>query len=318
MANSRFKRDAEAPTLPKLRGSLQPIGSTFGSQGNGRPIGSSRVGAHDGRHLLSTRSARRPGGSGCPHLQNVAHILAPGTERLVSYHLVTDGKATVRFPGEEDIAVAAGDILIIPHGDAHTVSNGSPSTYLDSGASIGEFLVGHLTSMRLGGGGEVTRFVCGYFGCERHADLAFLAGLPLMIKINLRGDPAGEWLENSVRHLVSQAGSTRPGQSVLLSKMAEALFIETIRRYMEALPPEQTGWLAGARDPVVGGVLALLHRKPCHHWTAGATCRRDRRFTLGSCRKVLPVSRRTATDLSCALAIATRSQDAANHAADRD
>jgi AraC-like DNA-binding protein len=36
---------------------------------------------------------------------------------------------------------------------------------------------------------------------------------------------------------------------------------------MEALPPEQTGWLAGARDPVVGGALALLHRKPCHHWT---------------------------------------------------
>ena len=121
--------------------------------------------------------------------------------------------------------------------------------------------------MRLGGGGETTRFVCGYFGCERHADRLFLAGLPLMIKINLRGDPAGEWLENSVRHLVSEAGSARPGQSVLLSKMAEALFIETIRRYMEALPPEQTGWLAGARDPVVGGALALLHRKPRHHWT---------------------------------------------------
>jgi AraC-like DNA-binding protein len=121
--------------------------------------------------------------------------------------------------------------------------------------------------MRLGGGGEMTRFVCGYFGCERNADRLFLAGLPLMIRINLRGDPAGEWLESSVRHLVSQAGSARPGQSVLLSKMAEALFIETIRRYMEALPPEQTGWLAGARDTVVGGALALLHRKPRHHWT---------------------------------------------------
>ena len=111
-----------------------------------------------------------------------------------------------------------------------------------------------------------------------------------MIKINLRGDPAGEWLEGSVRHLVSQAGSARPGRSVLLAKMAEALFIETIRRYMEALPPEQTGWLAGARDPVVGGALALLHRKPQHHWTVDAACRRDRRFALGSCREVLPFS----------------------------
>jgi len=59
----------------------------------------------------------------------------------------------------------------------------------------------------------------------------------------------------------------RPGRTVLLSKMAEALFIETLRRYMEQMPPEQTGWLAGARDPVVGGALALLHRKPCHAWT---------------------------------------------------
>ena len=42
--------------------------------------------------------------------------------------------------------------------------------------------------------------------------------------------------------------------------MAEALFIETLRCYMEQLPPEQTGWLAGARDPIVGGCLALMHR----------------------------------------------------------
>ena len=163
-----------------------------------------------------------PWGFSVPHLQDVAHVLAPGTERLVSYHLVTDGKAVVTFPGEEDIAVTAGDILIIAHGDAHTVSNGSPSTFLDSGASLAEFLAGGQTTMRLGGGGEMTRFVCGYFGCERHADRLFLAGLPLMIKINLRGDPAGEWLESSVRHLVSQAGSARPGQSVLLSRLRHA------------------------------------------------------------------------------------------------
>jgi AraC-like DNA-binding protein len=208
-----------------------------------------------------------PWGFQVPHVRDVAHVLAPGTERLVSYHLVTEGKATVRFADGVDLPVAAGDILINPHGDAHTVSNGSPSTFIDSGGSLDKFLAGQLTTMRLGGGGETTRFVCGYFGCERHADRLFLAGLPQMIQINLRGDAAGEWLESSVRHLVSEAGSGRPGQTILLSKMAEALFIETLRRYMEELPPEQTGWLAGARDPLVGGALALLHRTPSRHWT---------------------------------------------------
>jgi AraC-like DNA-binding protein len=49
--------------------------------------------------------------------------------------------------------------------------------------------------------------------------------------------------------------------------MAEALFIETLRRYMEQLPPEQTGWLAGARDPIVGAALALVHQRPSYPWT---------------------------------------------------
>ena len=39
-----------------------------------------------------------PWGFQVPHVRDVAHVLAPGTERLVSYHLVTEGKAVVCFP----------------------------------------------------------------------------------------------------------------------------------------------------------------------------------------------------------------------------
>jgi AraC-like DNA-binding protein len=78
---------------------------------------------------------------------------------------------------------------------------------------------------------------------------------------------AGRWLENSIRHLLGEAKSRRPGGAVVLSKMAEAFFIETLRRYMQQLPPEQRGRLAGARDPVIGAALAVLHRQPCRSWT---------------------------------------------------
>jgi AraC-like DNA-binding protein len=69
---------------------------------------------------------------------------------------------------------------------------------------------------------------------------------------------------------------------VLLAKMAEALFIEAFRRYVEQLPPEQTGWLAGARDAIVGGALVELHRKPQHPWTVGELARE-----VGTSRSVL-------------------------------
>jgi AraC-like DNA-binding protein len=208
-----------------------------------------------------------PWGFAVPAMERAAHLLAPGTERVVGYHLVTEGKALIGLEGSADVAVEAGDIVIIPHGDPHSVTNGAPSKLIDSGAALGRWLLGDVNTMRIGGGGEVTRFVCGYFGCERHAARLFLAGLPPLIKMNVRSDAAGHWLENSIRHLLGEATSGRPGRAVLLSKMAEALFIETLRRYMEQLPPVAGGWLAGARDPVVGAALALLHRQPCHPWT---------------------------------------------------
>ena len=45
------------------------------------------------------------------------------------------------------------------------------------------------------------------------------------------------------------------------------MFIEVVRRHLEALPPEQTGWLAGLRDPFVGKALSLMHGAPARNWT---------------------------------------------------
>ena len=45
------------------------------------------------------------------------------------------------------------------------------------------------------------------------------------------------------------------------------MFIEVVRRHLEALPPEQTGWLAGLRDPFIGKALSLLHGRPVQNWT---------------------------------------------------
>jgi len=56
----------------------------------------------------------------------------------------------------------------------------------------------------------------------------------------------------------------------VLAKLSEVVFVETLRRYIALLPREQTGWLAGVRDPEVGKALALLHRKPAHPWTIAA------------------------------------------------
>jgi AraC-like DNA-binding protein len=208
-----------------------------------------------------------PWGFKAPRAEMFASDLAPGVEHIVIFHLLTEGHAVVRMDGMDDLHLEAGDIVIVPHGDAYTVSNGTPAVWRDGTDSIGRYRAGDVSTVHAGGGGEVSKFVCGYFGCEREALRLFLAGLPRLIKVSFRGDASGAWLESSIRHLVSESASGRPGSVLLLSKMAEALFVEALRRYMGQLPAEQTGWLAGARDPLVGAALAAIHRDPRHAWT---------------------------------------------------
>ena len=45
------------------------------------------------------------------------------------------------------------------------------------------------------------------------------------------------------------------------------MFIEVLRRYLDGLPAEQAGWLAGLRDPFIGKALSLMHGRPAHSWT---------------------------------------------------
>ncbi|MBV8897901.1 MAG: helix-turn-helix transcriptional regulator, partial [Acidobacteriaceae bacterium] len=56
------------------------------------------------------------------------------------------------------------------------------------------------------------------------------------------------------------------GSDVVLAKLSEVPFIETLRPFIQDLPDEQKGWLARARDPVIGEALALLHKNPSHPW----------------------------------------------------
>jgi transcriptional regulator GlxA family with amidase domain len=121
--------------------------------------------------------------------------------------------------------------------------------------------------MRAGGGGTTTRLVCGYLTCDPLLCGPILDSLPAMLKVNVRTDRSGHWLEQSILHLLDEAASDRAGSEAMLAKLSEALFVDTLRRYVTGLPDQATGWIAGARDPIVGKSLALFHKRPSHPWT---------------------------------------------------
>jgi AraC-like DNA-binding protein len=202
-----------------------------------------------------------------PPSRTVAPYLSPGAGHVIIYHLLTEGHASARLVDGERIALDAGDLVVFPHGDPHIIENGRATKTVDLAKELARIVAHGLKVARFGGGGEVTRFICGFMACDPQLSQVFLSGLPPVFKVSIRNDPSGRWLENSIRFSVDEADASRAGGEAVLAKLSEVLFVETLRAYIADLPAEQTGWLAGARDAEVGKTLALMHRNPAHPWT---------------------------------------------------
>ncbi|MFY9610572.1 MAG: AraC family transcriptional regulator [Blastocatellia bacterium] len=202
-----------------------------------------------------------------PRSTTIVPYLAPKAGHLIIYHFLTEGRAYARLPDGRREELTAGDVVIFPHGDAHVLGNGSPEKPVEAVQTFAKNLTQGLKLARFGGGGEITRFVCGFMACEPRLSEVFLAGLPKMLKVHVANEPSGQWLEHSIRFSVNAVGGVNAGSGLVLAKLSEVLFVETLRRYINALPPDQIGWLAGARDPIIGQALALLHKEPAHPWT---------------------------------------------------
>jgi len=201
-----------------------------------------------------------------PRSSAFAPYVAPQATHIIEFHHICAGRAYVRV-GQETTPLEAGDVVMIPHGDAHQMGNGAGGAAIDGAAALSALMSRQIQLAEFGGGGEETGLVCGYLACDADLIKPVLAGLPRVLRVNLRVDESGEWFENTLSHAVEQAAEARPGSAVFLAHLAEALFADVLRRYLASLPEGRTGWLAGSGDPAVGRALAALHRRPAHDWS---------------------------------------------------
>ncbi|HEY8104960.1 MAG TPA: AraC family transcriptional regulator [Gemmatimonadales bacterium] len=210
--------------------------------------------------------------------------ILPDAEHLISYHFITAGRCYGGLVGEEPVELVAGDGIIFPHGDAHVMSS---SRDLRSGPDVHTSAPARYPhTVYLGNGGlRTTSFVCGFLGLDRRPFNPLLSALPR--RMHMRG-MSNAWLGGFARQLTEESRLGRAGADLVLTRLAELMFMEVLRRYLEDLPSGQTGWLAGLRDDVVGRALTLLHARPGHPWTLDDLARESassrssltKRFTL--------------------------------------
>ena len=187
--------------------------------------------------------------------------LLPDSEHLISYHVLTSGHCWGGIRGEEQVEMLPGDVLIFPHGDAHLMSY-RPG--FDADEVLDATPTRYPNIVRLGDGEPAATIVCGFLGCDERPFNPLLATLPR--RMHVRGLGQG-WIALFSTQVVNESRTDRAGADLVLTRLAELMFIEVLRRYLADLPPGQSGWLAGLRDEVVGQALRLLHARPADPWT---------------------------------------------------
>jgi len=182
----------------------------------------------------------------------------PGAEHLISYHILTSGRCWGGLTGEPAVPLGPGDVIVFPHGDPHVMSS-DPKLHSEP-ATPGRFP----ETVTLGDGEVTATFVCGFLGCDRRPFNPLVSTLPR--QLHLPGLSSG-WLQSFARQVVEESQARRVGADSVLTRLAELMFVEVLRRYIETLPAEQRGWLAGLRDDAIGRALGLLHGDPARAWT---------------------------------------------------
>lgn len=198
------------------------------------------------------------------------YLTAPS--HLIAYHVVLEGSARVDIDGVPPVEVGAGEIVLLPRNDRHTLASAADARPIAARALIEPSEDGGLARIVHGGGGAPTHIVCGFLGGEEHFN-PVIETLPRMLKLDVRQGASRDWVEASVRFAARELADGRIGSPSVMARLSELLFIEAVRTYAAEGGAREAGWLRGLADPRIGRALARIHGALATPWTADALAR---------------------------------------------
>ncbi|TFW18660.1 cupin domain-containing protein [Duganella callida] len=179
----------------------------------------------------------------------------------IPYHIVMEGRAAVDDPaGGPPEILYAGDVILLPHGSAHRLHDGSGK----KPAAVRNREASNLTVSENVGSGARLDMLCGCFILPQHADRLMRAYLPELLIVR-GGDSAGQ-LAGLVALIRHESDSGNLGGQAMLKALSSALFALVMRLASEA-QNAPVGLMALAASPRLAPALEAMMREPSGDWT---------------------------------------------------
>lgn len=176
-----------------------------------------------------------------------------------SFAIVIEGSCRLAVDGQRELALQAGDFVLLPTTPGFTMSGFEPV--------IPEYIAPHAAATATGevrhgrqDGPPCVRILGGYFVFDS-ADSDLLVSL-LPGQVHVRGV---ERLSILVKLLIEEAAAARSGRDMVLNRLVEILLVEALRLTQE--PDAPPGLLRGLGDTRLAEAIRAIHADPARPWT---------------------------------------------------
>jgi len=188
----------------------------------------------------------------------------------IPYHVVLKGRAIIEDPETRTTReLVGGDIVLLPHGSAHVLHDGSghtPGPTYNSQRSAGWMLSAN------DGRGDRLDMLCGRFFIGPPHDRLIRNYLPTDLVVRAMDGDDEEGVGSAANHLANLVGLMRmesagdkPGSNAILNALSSALFTLTLRAASESdQAPE--GLLAVAGHPRLAPAISAMLADPTRPW----------------------------------------------------
>lgn len=208
-----------------------------------------------------------------PSCEQIAEMLDLGSRQVVPFHLILAGDCEARLTGSDPVPLEAGDVVVFLHNGTHVMaSKGARGAATPIAPLLPPPPYDRIRPIRVGRGGTVTEVICGFLHHDDRYFNPLVSSLPDVITIRGGWNDPSLPLSQILQLIEDESKRPRPGRGCLLARLAELMFVEVLRRYIEGLPEGNGGWLAGYADPIAGRILHLFHTQLDRPWSLESLC----------------------------------------------
>src|ERR671936_986659 len=188
---------------------------------------------------------------------------------VAKFHLVLEGSAWIKLDGRAAMPVAAGDLVVLPRGQAHAIYDDPRSPVVALERVAREHASADSSHVQYGGSGARTRLLCGGFSVAGAVPDATLAVVLDMVRVDRVSVAVSRWLEPMLAMLNSEAEEGRPGSSAVLAKIADVFLTQALRAWLVGAEEAGLPVTGQLRDRPIAEAVQAIRSRPGEPWTLG-------------------------------------------------